>query len=368
MALVAALGRGERALGGEAEALVRLALQGREVVQERRLLDERLPLDRLDDRVGAARQRGDALGLLRALEAVRRALLPHAGVALDGGGVELGLHLPVVLGDERRDLEVAPHDQREGRRLHPAERDRRARRADASGRGARRVHADQPVGLGASPRRVLERSELGVVAQVLERVADRGLRHRREPRAAHRLLHVRGLQDELEDQLALAPGVACVDELVDVLPAHRGVQAPQLLPGLRVARLVAELVRQDRQVLEAPALVAGVVGVWIDLLDEVSDGEADDVRIGLVEVVRLREVTGQGRDEVAGHARLLADDQGLGHLLDPSSRSGYRRGRSGYSRTSRPRSRTKLCVVSTKRTRLQRVHMTIECVRAASAT
>ena len=110
---------------------------------------------------------------------------------------------------------------------------------------------------------------------MLERVADRGLRHRREPRAAHRLLHVRGLQDELEDQLALAPGVAGVDELVDVLAAHRGVQAPQLLAGLRVARLVAELVRQDRQVLEAPALVTGVVRVGIDLLDEVSDGEAD---------------------------------------------------------------------------------------------
>ena len=66
VALVAALGGGERALGGEAEALVRLALQRREVVQERRLLDERLALDRLDDRVGAARERGDALGLLGA--------------------------------------------------------------------------------------------------------------------------------------------------------------------------------------------------------------------------------------------------------------------------------------------------------------
>ena len=56
VALVAALRRGERALGGEAEALVGLALERREVVQERRLLDERLALDRLDDRVGAVRR------------------------------------------------------------------------------------------------------------------------------------------------------------------------------------------------------------------------------------------------------------------------------------------------------------------------
>ncbi len=160
MPLVAPLGRGEGALGGEAVALVRLALQRGEVVQQRRLLDQRLALDRLDDRGGALGERGDAIGVLGRLEAVRGALLPHAHVLLAGGGLELRLHLPVVLGHERVDLEVAPHDHRERRRLHAAERDRRAGRPDAGRRRAGRVHADQPVGLGAGARGILERSQI----------------------------------------------------------------------------------------------------------------------------------------------------------------------------------------------------------------
>ena len=291
------------------------------------------------------------------------------GVALAGGGLELRLHLPVVLGHERVDLEVAPHDQREGRRLHAAERDRRARRADARRRGARRVHADQPVGLGASARRVLERSQLGSRrAGARTRRGSRSSSSTRTTRGAPASATLAVCRMSLKISSPSRPASQALTSSSTSLRRIAACRLLQLLAGLRVARLVAELVRHDRQILELPALELGVVGVWIHLLDEVSDGEADDVLIGLEEVVRLREATGQRRDEVARHARLLADDQGLGHLLDRSSRSGYRRGRSGYSRTSRPRSRTKLCVVSTKRTRLQRVHMTIECVRAASAT
>ncbi len=104
------------------------------------------------------------------------------------------------------------------------------------------------------------------------------------------------------------PASQALTRPVDVLAAHRGVQALELLSGLGVARLVAELVRHDRQILELPALELGVVRVGIHLLDEVSDGEADDVLIGLEEIVRLRETTGQRGDEIARHARLLADD------------------------------------------------------------
>ena len=70
--VVVRLRRPQRAVGGEAEALVRLALQRRQVVEELRLLDDRLLLDRRDAGVRALRRGGDALRLLGRLEPVAR--------------------------------------------------------------------------------------------------------------------------------------------------------------------------------------------------------------------------------------------------------------------------------------------------------
>ena len=80
-------------------------------------------------------------------------------------------------------------------------------------------------------------------AQALEPVADRLLRHRRDPEPLDRLRDARRLADVREDQLALAAGVAGVDHAVDVLLGEQLVDRLQLLLRLRVARVQPELVR-----------------------------------------------------------------------------------------------------------------------------
>src|SRR5439155_10033110 len=65
-------------------------------------------------------------------------------------GPEARLDQPVRLGDERADLELALDDQSQRRRLDAPERDGAVeRRAQPDRGGARGVHADDPVGLGA---------------------------------------------------------------------------------------------------------------------------------------------------------------------------------------------------------------------------
>ena len=81
-----------------------------------------------------------------------------------------------------------------------------------------------------------------------------------------------------------------------------------------VAGLVPELVGEDRQILVPPRLVLGVVGLRVDLLDEVADGEADDVGVRLVEAVGHL-LRAQRLRHVGGDAWLLADDEGLCHCL-----------------------------------------------------
>ena len=187
--LVAALRGRERAAGGEAVARVRLALERREVEQERRALGALGLVELRDLAAPALDRRDDRLGVGRALQARLRALVEAAGVAAVVVGGEARVDEPVLLGLEGADLLLAPGEDRERRRLHAAERHRAVeRRAQPDRRGARRVHADDPVGLGARLRRLLELLHLLVGARVRERVAHRLLRHRRQPQALDRLV------------------------------------------------------------------------------------------------------------------------------------------------------------------------------------
>src|SRR6185369_10999127 len=110
----------QRAARREAEALVRLALERRQVVEQRRALLLLLPLDRLDDALLALHLRGDRRRPLGVAEDPRLvALEPEAGV----GRVEGAVDEPVRLRREGLDLALALDHQRQGRRLDAAERD-----------------------------------------------------------------------------------------------------------------------------------------------------------------------------------------------------------------------------------------------------
>ena len=315
--LVEALRGGERAAGGEAEARVRVALERGQVVEERRLLLLRRLLE-LGDRAGLAAHRGDdRLGLLRGLQPRLRAGVEAAGVAAPGvaaGRLEGRVDEPVRLGLEGPDLLLAPGDQRQRRRLHAAQRDRAVERgAQPDRRRARGVHADDPVRLGARARRLLEPRVVVARVQVAQRLADRGRGHRLEPEAVDGLLRPRLLERPGEDQLALAAGVAGVDDPVDVRALEQLGDHAHLLLGALVADHELEVVGHDRQVRHAPLLVLGVVLVRLGELDEVADRPGHDVVVRLEVALELLERAGQDARQVAADGRLLGDDEGLPH-------------------------------------------------------
>ena len=131
-ALVQALGRGERPLRGEPVAAVRVALEARQVVEERRAGLALGALDGRDECRRAAGRGGHRLGDLPLGGAVLLALEPAPDIPARALEPEPGVDLEIGLGHERVDLDVAADDQRQRRRLHPAERDDAAQRRGPS--------------------------------------------------------------------------------------------------------------------------------------------------------------------------------------------------------------------------------------------
>ena len=175
--LVQPLRRRERALGGEPVAVVRLPLQRRQVVEHRRFLALLFLLELGDRARPALAGRDDRERLLlgarsagpwslpglpaRGVEVADVGALAAGRLALERGRREGRVDQPVGLGLERPDLLLAAGDDRERRRLHAPERDRPVEGAAQPDRGrARGVHADDPVGLRARARRLLEAREL----------------------------------------------------------------------------------------------------------------------------------------------------------------------------------------------------------------
>ena len=124
-----------------------------------------------------------------------------------------GQEFPERLGLEGADLVVAPDDQGQHRRLHPADAPEQAAGvAVADGVVAGGVQADDPVGLAAAAGGGVQRVVVGQRPQAAEGVADGRRGQRVEPQPPGRLAGRPGqLQDVAEDQLALAAGVRGAD-------------------------------------------------------------------------------------------------------------------------------------------------------------
>ena len=215
--LIQTLCRGKCAPRREAVARIGLALQRREVVQHRRTLallllvelgDRPLPaLTGRDDRKrlllgGQARLRTgmkascvDARTFSSTLAGcvvcapvapLRIALLISAG---SDSRVEARVHQPIGLGHERLDLLLATRDDRKRRRLHAPKRNGPVEgRFEADRGSAGGVHADDPVGLRARARGLLEQRIVLGRPQRFEGALHRGRGHRVQPQTLHRLL------------------------------------------------------------------------------------------------------------------------------------------------------------------------------------
>ena len=324
--LVEGLGGAERRLGREAEAPVGLALQGREVEEAGGALLLGLALVGDDARADAPGGLGHGAGLGLVVEALGLlALLDpgHLGGAAvaAGGEAEVGLDAPEHLRDEVADLMLAADDEHERRRLHAAD-GVDALLGDAAAaehlRGAAgEVEADHPVGLRAADGRRAQARLLGRFQQVVERLPDRRRGHARQPQALLRQAGAGQGADHVEDELALAAGVAGVDHERDVVPLQLLLQQVE---ALRRAALLAdaedalvqraeEVVRQDGQRGEGPALPVLVQLVGLAQLDQVADRRGDHPAVVLVHLALLGHLEDLG--QVVGHRGLLGDDEGL---------------------------------------------------------
>ena len=287
MLLVEPLRGGQRAAGGEAEARVGLALQRREVVQQRRALLLRRLLELGDlARAGRARRRRSPRPPRRSSAAAARPRGSGPTYARPGrrrsartsrrrASTAPGLNARISssrramiasVGVCTRPSETAPSNEERSRIV------------------AARV-AFMPTIQSASER---DRAASSSSVELRRRAAARRTRslialgrHRGQPQPLDGLLRARLLVRPGEDQLALAPGVAGVDDLVDVVALEHARDDGHLLARALVAHDELEAVRHDRQIGHPPLLVLGVVLVGLGELHEVADRPRDDVRVGL---------------------------------------------------------------------------------------
>ena len=125
---------------------------------------------------------------------------------------------PIAARLETPDLQLARVNQRKGWRLHAADRGdvAPARTEHAFRNGARAVDANEPVALAARPRGIGQTGHFRTVPQILKTVANRLRRHRLQPETFDRMLIFREPAKIGENQLAFAPRVASVDELLEI--------------------------------------------------------------------------------------------------------------------------------------------------------
>ena len=180
------------------------------------------------------------------------------------------------------------------------------------GEGTGAVDADQPVALGAADGGGGKRLHLGIVAEMGEAFLDRFLRHRLEPEAFHGLLAAGELDDVVEDQFTLAPGVAGIDDRGDLGFLEQFLHHAEAVCGAG-DRLELELLRNDRQGIQLPGEpLASRHLVRQAELHQMTHCRGDDVVIDLEELGACG-LPAKGAGEIGGDAGLLGDDEGLGH-------------------------------------------------------
>ena len=328
MPLVQCLRHLQRARRGKSEALVRVALQTGEIEQQRRELRGRLAFLRHDARLAealranrlGARLLPDAFRARRVIAVLRRRSLreffiePAAGI-ISRDTIERAVNFPIRARHEFPNLLLALDENRQRRRLHAADRglvEPAALRVEGRHR-ARAIDPDEPVRLAAAHRRIRERAQIRVAAQMREAVANRRGRHRLQPEPLDRLLGAGVLNDVAEDQFPLAPGVTRVDELIDILALEELLQRLELVHAL-LARIQIEVRRNDGKIGQTPLALLGLEGLRARDFEQVPDRRRDDVLVALVVVVlpfqpaqRLRDVR-RDRGFLCDNKRFAHDD------------------------------------------------------------
>ena len=223
---------------------------------------------------------------------------------------ECGGHAPVVAGLEISDFQLADVEDGEGGGLDTAD------GGDVAGAGAEHplgeragaVDSDEPVALAAATRGVGEAGHLLAIAKLLEGFLNTARGHRLHPRAFHGELRFRELVEIGEDQLALASGVAGIDDGADVFAGEEFFQRVEAIFGV-LDGLEAKFFGNDGQRLQPPEAVFLLVDVLRHFeFHEVAECVRDDKFVVFVMVACLGNFP-EGAREVGRNGRFLGDDE-----------------------------------------------------------
>ena len=157
----------------------------------------------------------------------------------------------------------------------------------------------------AAERRLIQGIIVPTGAQVGKAIPDRRVLHRRNPEAGEGLGASGGLVDQPEDQLALAPRVAGVDQLRHIGALHQGTENVEL-GGLFLGHHIAEGVRQDGKVLIPPLLVAVIIGGRVRQPYQMPDAPGDEPAAALKIAIGPGCGT-QGRCDTLCYTRFFTD-------------------------------------------------------------
>ena len=344
--LIERLREGQGRAGGEPEAAVGLALQRRQVVEQRGALCRGLRL--LGHLAGLAGTfRGDRVRLRLVPQALgagvgvvlglRPPLVEPASRILAGAGAERAEDFPIAARPERTDLLLPLDHDGERRRLHAAD----GRQLKPAGLRVERRHRpravdpDEPIGLGAADGGVSERAHLRVGAQLVESLANCGGRHGLQPEAPDRFRRFRELHDVAEDEFAFAASVAGIDQVADVLALDESQQRFQPVLVL-FDRLQCEFRRDRRQVAERPFAALDFLFLGHADLEQMPDRRRQHV-FGALEVIVVARKTTQCARDVGGDGGFLGDDQRFRHGRAVRRAADSTEGEAGGARTALPR-------------------------------
>ena len=252
-----------RLLGRISKELVGVALKRRQVIQRGSVFASLLMLDAGDNRrivVAGIRQPTRVVQISIAFR-----LCDHAASGIQLDRIEA---LRLEIADRR--FARGEHGQRRSHHAPNMQRGAVQQRVQA-----RRIHADEPVGLRPAERRPIQIVVVRHRLHAAKAVPDCAFFHRRNPQPAHRLLAACLFIDEAENQLALASCIGGADDSGHALIVHERLEDAELL--LRCfGYVVLPLCRENRQILVAPAHILGVIGFGQRQLNQVSDAPADE--------------------------------------------------------------------------------------------
>ena len=188
-----------------------------------------------------------------------------------------------------------------------------------AGEGAGGVEADEPVRLRAALGGVGEGFHLLGAAQVAPGFENGVVGHRLHPEPLHGLLDVADFHDVVENEFALAAGVAGIDDAVHVLAL--GELEDLLEAGFRALDGIEIKVLGDgREDLEIPRKLFAVGAHRHAQLDEVADGGGDDGLVIFKKRVaagsflfEFSQRLGERAAEIGHDAGFLGNDQCFSH-------------------------------------------------------